>query len=182
MAIFVQVKDEPMTPVARINKKFGREGEVMLSLYADFPEDFDPSSDALLAEIDGLQVPLYCERFERRGRSGALVQFADLESDRRVEELLGRELSMHLEEEERDEDEFYLEDLIGFEVEVLEVGSETPLTGRLTDYYDSEANPLFEVELAGSERLIPAVEEFIAGIDFEQQRVKFILPEGLLTL
>lgn len=171
-----------MVPVARINKKFGAEGEVMLSLYPDFPEDFDPAVDALLAEIDGLVVPLYCDRFERRGRTGALVQFADLETERRVEELLSHELFVEELEEERDEDEFYMEDLIGFAVEVVEVGSEESVSGTLTDYYDSEANPLFEFEIEGRSVLVPAAEEFIAGIDFEDRHIKFILPEGLLEL
>ncbi len=171
-----------MIPVARINKKFGNEGEVMLSLYADFPEEFDFSVDALLAQIDGLWVPLYCDRFERRGRTGALVQFSDLATERRVEELLGRELFVEEIEEERDEDEFYMEDLIGFSVEVMESGRENSLEGTLTDFYDSEANPLFELEMAGRSHLVPAAEEFIAGIDFEGRRIKFVLPEGLLTL
>lgn len=154
----------------------------MLSLYADFPEEFDSSADALLVQIDGLWVPLYCNRFERRGRTGALVQFADLESERRVEELLGRELFAEEAEPKRDDDEFYMEDLIGFAVEVSEVGQKKVLTGVLSDYYDSEANPLFELEIDGHTYLVPAVEEFIAGIDFEAGRIKFLLPEGLLTL
>ncbi len=171
-----------MTPVARINKKFGREGELMLSLYGAFPEDFDPEKDALLVEIDGLEVPLYCDHFERRGRTGALVRFADLESERRVEELIGRELTMQLEDAEQEEDEFYMEDLIGFRVSVQEVGAQELLRGELSDYYDSEANPLFEITLEGRTLLVPAVEEFIAGIDFDGRSVKFILPEGLLNL
>ncbi len=154
----------------------------MLSLYGDFPEDFDPHKEALLVEIDGLMVPLYCDHFERRGRTGALVRFADLESERRVEEFIGRELLISFEEEAREEDEFYMEDLIGFRVLVQEVGLSEVLCGELSDYYDSEANPLFEITLEGRTLLVPAVEEFIAGIDFDGRSVKFILPEGLLNL
>lgn len=165
-----------MIPVARITKKFGAEGEVMLSLYPDFPVEFFPEFDALLAEVDGLPVPLYCDRFERRGRTGALVQFSDLASERRVEEFLGKELFMELGDQERDEDEFYLEDLIGFEV------SCSDLRGRISDFYDNEANPLFELELEERTVLVPAVEEFIAGIDFDARKIKMVLPEGLLDL
>jgi len=171
-----------MIPVARINKKFGAEGEVMLSLYADFPEDFDPAEDALLTEVDGLTVPLYCDRFERRGRTGALVQFADLASERRVEELLGKELFVEELSEEREEDEFYMEDLIGFAVEAVELRTGESIRGTLSDFYDSEANPLFELTLDKRSVLVPAVEEFIAHIDFEGRHIKFILPEGLLEL
>ena len=54
--------------------------------------------------------------------------------------------------------------------------------GELTDYYDSEANPLFEITLDGKSHLIPAQEEFIANIDFEKRKIKFVLPDGLLDL
>lgn len=93
---------------------------------------------------------------------------------RRAEELIGREL--YLEHEDDENDEFYLEDLIGFRVRI------GTLKGEITDYYDSEANPLFEVEIGGKRILVPAVEEFIAGIDFESRTVKMVLPEGLIEL
>ena len=54
--------------------------------------------------------------------------------------------------------------------------------GRVADYYDSEANPLFELEIGGRRVLVPAAEEFIAHIDFEGRTMKMILPEGLIDL
>lgn len=56
------------------------------------------------------------------------------------------------------------------------------LCGTVTDYYDSDANPLFELEIGGRQVLVPAVEEFIARIDFEGRTMHLVLPEGLLTL
>ncbi len=164
-----------MNPVARISKRFGSEGEVIVNLYPDFPDEFDPGTEPLIALVDGLEVPLYCDRFERRGRTNALVRFADLDTDRRVEEFLGRELCRDVAEEESG-DEFCMEDLVGFAVEA------NGRRGEVTDYYDSEANPLFELELEGRRVLVPAVEEFFARIDFERRRMKLILPDGLLDL
>ena len=77
-------------PAGRINKLFGTDGGVMLSLYADFPADFDTDTP-LLVTIDALEVPLWCERFERRGASGAVAAFADFDTERRAQELLGLE-------------------------------------------------------------------------------------------
>ncbi len=177
------------TPAGRINKLFGTEGGVMLSLYAPFPDDFDPAKTPFLVEIDGLEVPLWCSRFERRGRTGAVAAFDDLDTERRATELLGLEFSIALDDETADDDEFYLEDLVGFAVEAEQIGASEPeaggrrlFTGTLADYYDSEANPLFELTIDGREVLVPAVEAFIAHIDFEARRIKFILPEGLLNL
>lgn len=172
-----------LVPAGRINKPFGTEGGLMLSLYADFPEEFTPQQTPLFVEIDSLDVPLWCERFERRGISGAVASFADFDTERRAAELIG--LEFRIESGERDDDEFYLEDLIGFHVEGIETRHEAePLhfKGRLTDYYDSEANPLFELETGGRRVLVPAVEEFIAHIDFEQRSVKLVLPEGMTDL
>lgn len=172
-----------LVPAGRINKPFGTEGGLMLSLYADFPEEFTPQQTPLFVEIDSLDVPLWCERFERRGISGAVASFADFDTERRAAELVG--LEFRIESGERDDDEFYLEDLIGFHVEGIETRHEAePLhfEGRLTDYYDSETNPLFELETGGRRVLVPAVEEFIAHIDFEQRSVKLVLPEGMTDL
>ena len=217
-------------PAGRINKLFGTDGGVMLSLYADFPADFDTDTP-LLVTIDALEVPLWCERFERRGASGAVAAFADFDTERRAQELLGLEFRIRYDEE--DDDEFYMEDLIGFAVTGFEMrhgGTENSgnggndgnddgnnadnadnannanndnsnsgdnnddanggdgmppagqFAGRVADYYDSEANPLFELEIGGRRVLVPAAEEFIAHIDFEGRTMKMILPEGLIDL
>ena len=201
-------------PAGRINKLFGTDGGVMLSLYADFPADFDTDTP-LLVTIDALEVPLWCERFERRGASGAVAAFADFDTERRAQELLGLEFRIRFDEE--DDDEFYMEDLIGFAVTGFEIrhggtensnsnsnsnsgdsnedanggsndnantaaGDGTPpagqFAGRVADYYDSEANPLFELEIGGRRVLVPAAEEFIAHIDFEGRTMKMTCPKG----
>jgi len=165
-----------MIAAGRINKLFGTEGSVMISLYDAFPGDFTPGDTPLFVLIDELEVPLWCDTFERRGMTNALVRFADFDSDLRAQELLGREF--FIAESGRDDDEFYLEDLIGFAVTA---GTHR---GRLTDYYDSEANPLFGITFEGrdTETLVPAAEEFIARIDFERRTIRMVLPEGLLDL
>ena len=116
-------------PAGRINRLFGTDGGVMLSLYADFPEEFDTGTP-LLVTIDALEVPLYCERFERRGTSGAVASFADFDTERRAQELVGLEFRIECDEDE--DDEFYLEDLIGF-------AEPPPLRGEALDLRTLEA-------------------------------------------
>lgn len=171
-----------LLPVGKVSKLFGRKGEVMISLYDTFPDNFN-REEPLMVEIDSLTVPLFLSGFERRGVSGALASFEDLDTAERAAELVGKELCIECDSEvEPEDDEFYMEDLIGFTVEAGTVQEGKMLHGRLTDYYDSEANPLFEIEFDGRSVLVPAVEEFIAHIDFEGRMIKMVLPEGLLEL
>ena len=163
-----------MIAVGRIGRLFGIEGGVMVTLYTTFPDDFR-MEEPLFIRVDELAVPLFCSSFERRGQSSAVVNFDDIDTERRAEEwLVGREI--FIEEEESDDDEFYMEDLIGFKAIV---GRQR---GEVIDYYDSEANPLFEIAIGDKQHLIPAQEEFIAHIDFDKRAIKFVLPEGLLEL
>lgn len=163
-----------MIAVGRIGRLFGTEGGVMVTLYTTFPDDFR-MEEPLFIRVDELAVPLFCSSFERRGQSSAVVNFDDIDTERRAEEwLVGREI--FIEEEESDDDEFYMEDLIGFKAIV---GRQR---GEVIDYYDSEANPLFEIAIGDKQHLIPAQEEFIAHIDFDKRAIKFVLPEGLLEL
>ncbi len=152
----------------------------MITLYSNFPANFDTSAEPLFAKVDGLNVPLYFEKFERRGRAGAVVSFADIDTERRVREFLNTELYVGERGEDMSEvyadDEFTLDDLVGYTVETTS-GEE----GEITSFYDGK-NPLFGVTIGGKEVLIPAAEEFIAGIDFEGGHIIFSLPEGLINL
>ena len=164
-----------MIAVGRIGRLFGTDGGVMITLYSTFPDNLQPT-EPLFVVIDKLAVPIFYSSFERRGQAGAVVHFDDIDTERRAEEfLVGRELFIEESDEEKD-DEFYMEDLIGF---TALVGKQR---GEITDYYDSEANPLFEITLNNKSHLIPAQEEFIANIDFEKRKIKFVLPDGLLDL
>ncbi len=169
-----------MIAVARINKLFGVDGEVIINLYNTFPERYSLETP-LFAKVDSLNVPLYCEKFERRGRTNAQVAFADIDTERRISEFLGMELfctESDDQNEYEDSDEFFMEDLIGFSVVANNI------KGELTDYYDNKDNPLFGLHLDGhkGEVLVPAAEEFIVAIDFEGGSIEFSLPEGLLEL
>ncbi|MFR9552810.1 MAG: ribosome maturation factor RimM [Rikenellaceae bacterium] len=167
-----------MIAVARINKLFGVDGEVVINLYNTFPESFTLDTP-LFAKVDSLNVPLYCDKFERRGRSNAQVAFADIDSERRVLEFVGTELyctESDDESEYADSDEFFMEDLIGFNA------TANGINGSIVDFYDTKDNPLFAIEFNGREVLVPAAEEFIVAIDFEGEHIEFSLPEGLLDL
>ena len=105
-----------MLPIGKIGKIFGAKGEVALVLYDSFPEDFN-FEEPVFVDVDSLTVPLFFDKFEPRGQHGATAQFADIDTERRAAEMVGREFCIKA-DSEREEDEFYMEDLVGFLAEV----------------------------------------------------------------
>lgn len=163
--------------VGRISKQFGLEGELIINLYDTFPEVPD-MEEPLFADIDSLTVPLFLEKFERRGQRSALVRFSDFDSNARTAELLGRELFAASADDEQDDENIYMEDLVGFAVSF----DDSPLQGTITDFIDNDLNPLFEITAAGREIYVPATDDMISALDIEKKEIEFSLPQGLLEL
>jgi 16S rRNA processing protein RimM len=166
-----------MVTAGRVGGLFGNKGELTLVLYDNFPHDPN-KEEPLLIMLDGHVVPLFLEKFVRRGVRGATVVFVDIDTPDRATELVGREFSIRVGTTATgSEDELCFEDLIGWEAEV-----DDGRLGRITAFVESEFNPLIEIELDGETELIPAVEEFISEVDEGRRRVVFSLPDGILGL
>lgn len=170
-----------LTKAGRIGKLFGTDGGLTLSLYDSFPDEIN-IEEPLWVIVDSLAVPFFAEHFERRGRSGALVRFSDIDTSQRAEEFVGQEVYVRALEEEPSGDELYFEDLEGYTAVISEEGGATSIKGLISAYVDNELNPLFAVETASAEILIPASEDFIEAVDVKKREVVFSLPEGLLGL
>lgn len=122
--------EENAEAVARVSKTFGQNGELTLNLYDSFPQDFNPS-EPLFVVIDKLAVPLFCDRFQRRGRSGAVVAFGDIDTERRAAELIGLELYLSPGPDEEDDEGdglIYLEDLVGYTVRLTGENPDTTVS------------------------------------------------------
>ncbi len=174
---------EETVTVGKISKIYGNNGRLSLSLYDTFPQDFS-TEEPLFVHIDGLAVPLFCDFFTRRGKSGATVEFADIDNEFRASELIGKELFMlgfesDPSEQLDNEDRLYLEDMVGWTVHI-----DNAVLGKRVDFIDGQ-NPLFAIDLSdGAEEpvLVPAVDEFMVDIDVDNQSLTISLPEGLLDL
>ena len=162
----------------RVSKTFGLNGELVVSLYDTFPYE-NPVGESVYVVIDGLRTPLFFKSFRRRGESKAIVVFDDLETEYRATELAGQEFFAVVEPDTGTADnEMYLEDLVGYSVEIQgQTGA-----GKITGYIEHDLNPLFELTWNGAELLIPAADDFIVAIDEKQKTLRLELPEGLLEL
>ncbi len=166
----------------RVGGLFGLRGEITLVLYDTFPRDFY-MEEPVYVKIDSHTVPLFFKSLVRRGRKGATAVFEDIDTEARAAELVGLEFSIREKGERgeaddgKGEDELFFEDLVGWNAEFGD-----GRRGRITAFFESEFNPLLEIETDGVTELIPAQDDFIVEIDEQRRKVVFDLPEGLLGL
>lgn len=171
------------TAVGKINRVFGQEGDVVVGLYEAFGHAADAvvgkraqdSQEPLHVVFDGLEVPLFIDRFERRGRGSALVRFADVDTPERAEMLLGLELTAVC----ADGDALDFGGLVGWQA-VMTVEGEDEVVGTVMAFYAESMNPLLAVDIDGREALLPVA--FVDDINEAAQRITLTLPVGLLEL
>ena len=77
---------------------------------------------------------------------------------------------------ELDDDEYYWNQLEGLQV----VDQERGAIGQLQDLFNSTAHDTYVVRGRFGEILIPAVQQFILGIDLEERIMQVALPEGMI--
>jgi len=77
---------------------------------------------------------------------------------------------------ETDENENYVEDLLGLRVIDIDSGAEL---GVISDIFETGANDCWEIKNGDREIIIPATREVIVEVDIENSIVRVKLPEGL---
>ena len=168
------IKESEVYKIGSITRTHGVRGEVALSFTDDVWDRAD--ADYLVLCIDGILVPFFMEEYRFRSDTTALIKFQDYDSAETAKELCGCDVYFPhaLTPAPEEDDEYSWRYFTGFRVVDENAGE----LGEITYVDDSTQNVLFQV----GERLIPAVESFIADIDHQARIIKMRLPEGLLEL
>jgi 16S rRNA processing protein RimM len=149
----------------------GIKGDVKIYLTTDRPEIFFQSGYAL---VGGVEKQIVTAR-EHKGMM--VVKLSGVDDRNMAETLRGKEV--HIKEEDLPalpEDTYYVRELIGLKA-VDPAGEEI---GHLTDVIKHSAQDLYEITKAsGKKFLVPAVEDFVRGIDLEKGEITMSLIEGL---
>lgn len=174
------IRRDEIVEIGVFNKPHGIKGEVSACL--DFDIDL-ASVKCIIIEVDGIFVPFFIKSVRPKTAETCLVTIDGVSTEQQARSLAGRRfyiLKNDLpEEEEDDEDGFYLSDLVGYKLEDASAG----LVGEITDYNDATANVLFIVTDAdGNEIYVPAADEYIDEVDTETRTVFTDLPTGIIDL
>lgn len=160
-------------------KTHGLKGEIVLSI--DTPAYEATAGRFIFAVHDGeLQVPYLIESVRTIKDAVTVVKLKDVDYDAAgtfngLQATAPRE---DFNDEDEDDDNFYLEDLVGFSAY-----DGDKFLGEVTAIDDSTSNVLVNIRSeAGRDILVPATEELIHAIDIDSKCVTFALPEGLTEL
>jgi len=169
-------------PVGKFMKPHGVNGEI--AIFRDFDTlDFSDYS-CVIVDIDGIFVPFFLNSIRPKGADTDLVVIDGITDESHAARLTNKIVyvlnsEIPQEESEDDEDGFYADDFIGYNVSIGENG----FIGRITGIDDSTANYLFMVETdGGSILLIPVADEFVTDINTDRKEIYMELPEGLIDL
>ncbi len=133
--------------------------------------------DFVACDIDGILVPFFFETIRSKNSDTIIVKVERMETADEVRFLTNREAYIPRQWVEESE-ELTWSYFKGFKAIDTTLGE----LGEITDIDDNTINTLFVIGEGNDEILIPAQEEFIAGIDHETKEIIFNLPEGLVSL
>lgn len=121
-----------------------------------------------------------------KGREVWIVKLKGINSPEEVTDIRGHILLISASEREvlEDEDEFYVQELIGLKVEMLESGDEIGTVIDVLDgtgTYDVLRIEHFQTDVEGNARksLLPFAKEIVPVVDLEQRVLRVTPPEGM---
>lgn len=170
---------EKCKKVGKVLKTHGKEGELLISSDIQLPDNF-LEKESIFIEIEGLLVPFFIESLRVKSASTLIVKLEDIDKVEEAEELtsqnwfLSQEQWNALTEQEIPDYNF----LVGFTV----VDQNDTEIGTVEELIDIPSNTLLQVSYKGKSIEIPLNEETLTLLDEENQRVKIMIPEGLLDL
>lgn len=173
------ITNSQISNIGKLVKPHGINGEIVIS--TDY--DIDLSTvKCIIINIDGINIPFFINSIRPRGKESFLVMIDGINNEDEASMICGKALYVLNNDVDDfdDEDGFYSNDLIGYNVYLTDSKS---LIGKIIDIEDSTENALFIIERENKEIIyVPIVVDFIENISTETLTIEMDLPLGLLEL
>ncbi len=173
------ITNSQITNIGKLVKPHGINGEILIII------DYDIDLSAIkcvIINIEGINVPFFINSIRSRGKESYLVMIDGIKNEDDASMICGKSLyALNNDIKNIDEEDgFYANDLIGFNICLT--GLSSPI-GKIIDIEDSTENALFIVEGKDCKiSYIPIVVDFIENISTETLTITMDLPTGLLEL
>ncbi len=164
--------------LGKIVRKYSFKGEVLIKLDTDEPELYT-EMESVFVDYNNNLIPFFIEKSALHKSTLLRVQFEDVISEEKADEIIGLEVYLPLNFlPELEDDQFYYHEIIGFTAEDMSFGK----IGIVKGVNDSASQALFEIERDGKQILIPVNDDFIKKVDKKNKILLFDTPEGLIDL
>ena len=168
---------EKMITIGIITKSQGNKGEVRVLPLTDFPERFEILDKVFLVKTNRkIEKEIESLRFHK---GFVIIKFTDINDINSAEEI--RDFEIRIPEEEilpLKENEYYINQLIGFEVMTVE----GKLLGNVSDILITGGVDVLVVNGEEKEYMIPAALELITEVNEREKRITVKPIPGLLEL
>ncbi len=159
--------------IGKIVAIHGLKGEVRVDPWCDYPE--------FLCEFDELFFSKGTEKIiienARPHKNIVIMKIEGIDTPEAAEKLRGKILYISRNDVELPEGTYFVQDLIGLEVEDADNGT---VYGRITDVRNTGANDIYTIKSEEKEFMFPAVPEFIEKTDIEGGKLYIHMIDGLL--
>ncbi|WP_134088985.1 ribosome maturation factor RimM [Olivibacter sp. XZL3] len=163
--------------IGYISKTRGLKGEVQVYFEFDDYELLD--FDSVFLEIDKKLVPFFVEALKIQANRTGYFFFEDVEDIDRAKTLLRKSVYLpKAKMPERDEESFYISDLIGYLVHDEHHGE----LGEIIAINEYPQQDIAVVQHGFKELMFPINDDFIVKIDEERHILHVDLPEGLVAV
>lgn len=171
------MKEKKMITIGKITKNQGNKGEVRVIPLTDSPERFEFLEYVYLFRGDNiLTKKIESIRFHK---NFIILKFFSINDIDSALELKDFQVKIHKEDVlPLDENEYYIDDLIGFEVITIDGDS----IGKISDIIITGGTDVFLVNGAKKEYMIPAALDLISEINESDERMVIDPIPGLLDL
>lgn len=172
------ISSEILTPVGKLMKPHGINGEITVLLTADVDL---AAQRCVFLDVDGIYVPFFLNSVRPKSSETDLISIDGITDERQAATFSQSTLYALREEaisEECSEDGFYASDFVGFTV-----NSSEKTVGKIIDLDDTTDNYLFIIETPdGRNVMVPVADEYVVDIDTENRIITLDLPDGLLDI
>lgn len=161
-----------LLPIAQVLKSYGTQGEVIISIYTDVPEEISIKKPIFLF-FEGLSVPFFIEYLRPRGVNKALLKLEDIDTINYAEEIVGKKLFLPSKTKKEGSDDF---------LEYTLFNQEKKEIGKILATKDFNGNICLEVECIANPEplLIPFHPDLLISINKRKKTLTLNIPEGLV--
>ncbi|WP_304181377.1 ribosome maturation factor RimM [Leptotrichia trevisanii] len=134
-------------------------------------------NERVLLEKNDKKKLLVVKNIKRLNDKKAILNFEEIDNIDAAKELNGYKVKIRRDLlPKRDEDDFYVKDLFG-----IEVFSENEKIGEVVDVMETAAHNILIIEDIDTKKeiMVPLIDEFVAKIDFPNNRIEVTLIDGM---